>query len=71
MTLPLPLPLPTPMRLAIVGAGPAGLTLALLAARLLPQAQISLFDARPLDRDEHAHLNSHFRRVDGIQISTE
>jgi len=39
------------LRLAIVGAGPAGLTLALLAARALPQAQISLFDARPLERD--------------------
>lgn len=41
----------TVLRLAIVGAGPAGLSLALLAARALPQAQISLFDARPLDRD--------------------
>ncbi|MCV2353558.1 FAD-dependent monooxygenase [Paucibacter sp. B2R-40] len=39
------------LRLAVVGAGPAGLTLALLAAQLLPQAQITLFDARPLDRD--------------------
>ena len=39
------------IRIAIVGAGPAGLSLALLAARALPQASISLFDARPLDRD--------------------
>lgn len=39
------------LRLAVIGAGPAGLTLALHAARSLPQAQISLFDARPLDRD--------------------
>ena len=39
------------LRMAIVGAGPAGLSLALLAARALPLAQISLFDARPLDRD--------------------
>jgi 2-octaprenyl-6-methoxyphenol hydroxylase len=38
-------------RLAVVGAGPAGLALALLAARYLPQAQISLFDARPQERD--------------------
>ena len=37
--------------LAIVGAGPVGLTLALQAARLLPQAQITLHDARPLERD--------------------
>lgn len=46
-----PLASRAPLRLAVVGAGPAGLTLALLAARSLPQAQITLFDARPLDRD--------------------
>ena len=40
-----------PLRLAVVGAGPAGLAVALLAAQRLPQAQISLFDARPLERD--------------------
>ncbi len=40
-----------PLRLAVVGAGPAGLALALLAAERLPQAQITLFDARPLERD--------------------
>lgn len=39
------------LNLAVVGAGPAGLTLALLAAQYLPQARISLFDARPLERD--------------------
>ncbi|WP_084453271.1 FAD-dependent monooxygenase [Roseateles chitosanitabidus] len=39
------------LRLAVIGAGPAGLALALLAARYLPRAQISLFDARPLERD--------------------
>ena len=38
-------------RLAVVGAGPVGLALALLAARQLPGARISLFDARPADRD--------------------
>ncbi len=40
-----------PLKMAVIGAGPAGLTLALQAARALPFAQISLFDARPLDRD--------------------
>jgi 2-octaprenyl-6-methoxyphenol hydroxylase len=40
-----------PLRIAVVGAGPAGLALALLAARQLPRAQISLFDARPVDKD--------------------
>ncbi len=38
-------------RLAVIGAGPAGLALALQAARLLPRAEITLFDARPADKD--------------------
>ena len=37
----------TALHLAIVGAGPVGLTLALHAARTLPHASITLFDARP------------------------
>lgn len=41
----------TTWRIAVVGAGPVGLALGLHAAQLLPQAQITLFDARPLDRD--------------------
>lgn len=44
-------PLPSSLKLAVIGAGPAGLTLALHAARSLPNAQISLFDARAVDRD--------------------
>jgi 2-octaprenyl-6-methoxyphenol hydroxylase len=39
------------LNLAIVGAGPAGLALALLAARRLPDARITVFDARPADKD--------------------
>lgn len=39
------------LNLAVVGAGPVGLALALLAARSLPQARITVFDARPLDKD--------------------
>ncbi|HET9644200.1 MAG TPA: FAD-dependent monooxygenase [Burkholderiaceae bacterium] len=39
------------LNLAVIGAGPVGLALALHAARGLPQAQVTLFDARPLDRD--------------------
>ena len=35
----------------MVGAGPAGLALALLAAQRLPRAQVCVFDARPLDKD--------------------
>ncbi len=41
----------TAWQLAVVGAGPVGLALALHTARLLPHAQITVFDARPLDRD--------------------
>jgi len=40
-----------PLRLAVVGAGPVGLSLALHAARSLPQAHISVFDARAIDTD--------------------
>ena len=41
----------TAWQIAVVGAGPVGLALALHAARLLPHAQITVFDARPLERD--------------------
>jgi len=39
----------TAWQVAVVGAGPVGLTLALQAARLLPHAQITVFDARPAE----------------------
>lgn len=45
------LPAPRPLRIAVIGAGPVGLALALHAATQLPEAQISLFDARPLQKD--------------------
>ncbi len=38
-------------KLAIVGAGPAGLALAIDAARRLPKAELTLFDARAADVD--------------------
>ncbi len=41
----------TTLNMAVVGAGPAGLALALLAARTLPHAQVTVFDARPAERD--------------------
>ena len=41
----------TPLKLAVVGAGPVGLSLALHAAHALPDAEITLFDARPIDKD--------------------
>jgi len=39
------------LKLAVIGAGPVGLALALHAAAALPDAEITLFDARPLDKD--------------------
>jgi 2-octaprenyl-6-methoxyphenol hydroxylase len=40
-----------PLSLAVVGAGPVGLSLALEAAALLPEARITLYDARRLEHD--------------------
>ena len=39
------------LNLAVIGAGPVGLSLALHAARALPQATVTLFDARPAEFD--------------------
>ena len=41
----------TPLKLAVIGAGPVGLALALHAAAALAEAEITLFDARPIDKD--------------------
>jgi 2-octaprenyl-6-methoxyphenol hydroxylase len=41
----------TLLDIAVIGAGPAGLALALHGARALPHARITLFDARALERD--------------------
>ena len=39
-------PAPAALRVAIIGAGPAGLSLALQLAQAIPELQITLFDAR-------------------------
>src|SRR6187200_197465 len=41
---------PSTLNLAVIGAGPVGLALALHAAQALPQARVTLFDARPADK---------------------
>jgi 2-octaprenyl-6-methoxyphenol hydroxylase len=38
-------------RLAVIGAGPVGLALALHAARLLPDVRLTVYDARAADQD--------------------
>ena len=40
-----------PLQIAVIGAGPVGLALALHAARALPEASVTVFDARPADKD--------------------
>jgi 2-octaprenyl-6-methoxyphenol hydroxylase len=39
------------LNIAVIGAGPVGLALALQAARSLPAARVSVFDARPFEQD--------------------
>ena len=39
------------LNIAIIGAGPVGLALAIHAARALPDSTITLFDARPAEKD--------------------
>ncbi|MEO7115332.1 MAG: FAD-dependent monooxygenase [Caldimonas sp.] len=41
----------TSLKIAVIGAGPVGLALALHAADALADAEIALFDARPADKD--------------------
>ena len=45
------LPTSSPLSIAVVGAGPVGLSLALHVARHLPRAQLTLYDARPAELD--------------------
>ena len=39
------------LNIAVIGAGPVGLALALHAARALPESNVTLFDARPAEKD--------------------
>jgi 2-octaprenyl-6-methoxyphenol hydroxylase len=54
--------------IAVVGAGPVGLALALHAARSLPQTRISLFDARPLDRELSADARTLALSLGSVQF---
>jgi len=57
-----------PLSIAVIGAGPVGLALALLAAQMLPRAQISLFDARAADRDVAADPRTLALSLGSIQL---
>ena len=59
---------PDALRLAVVGAGPVGLSLAVHAAQALPGAQISLFDARPIERDVSADPRTLAMSLGSVQL---
>ena len=58
----------TDIRIAVVGAGPAGLALALLAARLLPAAHVTVYDARPAERDVSADPRTLALSLGSVQL---
>jgi len=57
-----------PLKLAVIGAGPVGLALALHAASALPDAEITLFDARPIDRDVAADPRTLALSLGSVQL---
>jgi 2-octaprenyl-6-methoxyphenol hydroxylase len=58
----------TGLDLAVVGAGPVGLALALQAATALPAARVAVFDARPLDKDVSADPRTLALSLGSIQL---
>src|SRR5450755_945858 len=58
----------TPLQLAVIGAGPVGLALALHAANALPDAEITLFDARPADKDVSADPRTLALSLGSVQL---
>jgi len=56
------------LRVAVIGAGPAGLALALLAAQRLPQAQVCVFDARVADQDVSADPRTLALSLGSVQL---
>ena len=56
------------LKLAVVGAGPVGLALALHAARALPEASVTLFDARPASKDVSADPRTLALSLGSVQL---
>jgi len=54
--------------IAVIGAGPVGLALALQAARVLPQARISLFDRRDAGHDVSADPRTLALSLGSVQL---
>jgi 2-octaprenyl-6-methoxyphenol hydroxylase len=59
---------PTALDIAVVGAGPVGLALALHAARVLPHARISLFDRREATQDVGADPRTLALSLGSVQL---
>jgi 2-octaprenyl-6-methoxyphenol hydroxylase len=58
----------SPLNIAVIGAGPVGLALALQASRQLPEARISLFDARSIDHDVSADPRTLALSLGSVQL---
>ena len=56
------------LRLAVVGAGPVGLSLALHAARALPHARVSLYDSRAATQDVSADPRTLALSLGSVQL---
>ena len=59
---------PSQIDIAVVGAGPVGLALALHASRLLPHARLSLFDSRDLEQDVSADPRTLALSLGSVQL---
>jgi 2-octaprenyl-6-methoxyphenol hydroxylase len=58
----------TPLKIAVIGAGPVGLALALHAANALADAEVTLFDARPADKDVSADPRTLALSLGSVQL---
>ena len=56
------------LQIAVIGAGPVGLSLALHASRALPEASVTLFDARPADKDVSADPRTLALSLGSVQV---
>jgi 2-octaprenyl-6-methoxyphenol hydroxylase len=59
---------PVAIDLAVIGAGPVGLTLALLAAAALPNARIHLFDRRETTQELHGDARTLALALGSVQL---
>lgn len=62
------LPPPVGPSIAVIGAGPVGLALALLASRQWPAARLTVFDARPADKDVAADPRTLALSLGSVQL---